>query len=534
MRYGEYYEKPISFNPTNIKETLKLYKILESQCTKQLRDCPDSAVFEERRHYRRAIRVIEKKFNNNLRNIMKDNLLLLTDAYKQTHYRMLPPDTKYVYSYLESRGVSDKGVPAETLMYGLQILLHRLQGSVFDMQDVEEARVVCKSVFGMDIFNYQGWKDLYNKHHGSLPLRIEAVPEGTVVPSHNVLVTVENTDPQFPWLVNFFETILLNGTWYPITVATTSYGIKKLVRKWAEKTGGSMNVNFHLNDFGFRGVSSIESAGIGGSAHLINFLGSDTLYGITYAKKFYNAIDPIGLSVPASEHSATITWGEGNEAEAYKHFMTQYPEGIISIVADSYDLMNAINNIFGGELKDLVINRNGKTVIRPDSGWPPIVSVQVAKALYKIFGGETNDKGYITLNPKVGIIYGDFIKYGMIDDILTAMAEAGFSTDNIVFGMGGALLQQVNRDTFKFAFKTSAIQRGNEDWLAVSKHPATDPGKNSKAGRFQLLKENDKFITVPYSEMKQDKDLLKTVFLNGVITKRYTFDEVRKTSEQYL
>jgi len=468
------------------------------------------------------------------------NMSILTDAYKETHYRLLDPDIEYVYSYLESRGVNDKGVAPETLFFGLQMLMKTyMEGEVINQNMIEEGREFCKNLFGDDYFNYDGFTKLIAKHGGKLPVRIKALPEGIVVPSHNILVSIENTDPEFPWLVNFLETILLNGTWYPITVATTSYAIKKLILKYAEITGGSDFVYFHLNDFGYRGCSSIETAGIGGAAHLVNFYGTDTLRGIQYANFYYKAKETcktVGMSVPASEHSATIGWGKNREKEAYEHFMKAYPNGILSIVSDSYDLYNAVDKIFGQELKNMIFERNGQLVVRPDSGYPPQVALQTIKLLDKYFGSETNTMGFKTLNNKVRVIYGDFIRYGMIDDILSNLMEAGYSTDNIVFGMGGALLQQVHRDTYKFAFKTSAVKRKESTtWTDAKKEPSTDAGKNSKAGRMILTQdENGEFHTELETPFNKDKDILVTVFENGKIVKEWNFAEIRHLSEALL
>ena len=468
-------------------------------------------------------------------NMPKINIATLSDAYKETHYRFIPPDTQYMWSYLESRGVSDKGVTPETLVYGMQMgMISYLEGIVLEESDLIDAVKFCKKIFGADYFNYDAWKKMFDKYNGRLPIEIRAVPEGTIVPSHNILLSVVNTDPEFPFIVNFLETILLQMSWYPITVASQSFAIKKLINRWAIKTGGSINNPYHLNDFGFRGVSSTESAGIGGSAHLVNFDGTDTLRGVEYAEYYYGYKSPIyGNSVPASEHSATIVWGEEHEADAYKHFLEVYPNGLISIVSDSYDLRNAIK-MFGTELKDLVTSRNGKLVVRPDSGWPPTIMVQTLKDIEKYFGCEINSMGYKTLPPYIGIIYGDFIRYGMIDDICSAAESAGYSTDNFVFGMGGGLLQQCNRDTYKFAFKTSAVDRGGV-WYDVNKHPVQDMGKESKSGKLQLIKdENGKFFTQKYNQFLEDKDQLVTVFKDGIILKKYSFDEVRKTAESYL
>lgn len=469
-------------------------------------------------------------------NIPLINIATLCDSYKETHYRFIPPDARFMWSYLESRGVTDKGVIPQTLVYGIQMFLKAyLEGKVLEESDLKPASEFCKRIFGgFDYFNYDGWKKLYDKYGGFLPVEIRCVPEGMVIPSHNILCSVVNTDPDFPFLVNFLETTLLGNLWYPITVATQSFSIKKLINKWAKMTGGALNNPYHLNDFGFRGVSSIESAGIGGSAHLVNFDGTDTQRGVEYAEFFYDYKSPVyGNSVPATEHSATIVWGEENELDAYRNALRQYPEGLISIVSDSYDLRDAIK-MFGTELKGEIVNRKGKLVVRPDSGWPPTVLVQTLQDLEKYFGCETNSMGYKALPPYIGIIYGDFMKYGMIDDCCSAAESAGYSTDNFVFGMGGSLLQCVNRDTLKFAFKTSAVDR-NGLWYDVSKHPKQDMSKKSKSGKLQLLKTSDgSFVTQKYTQVHVDKDILVPVFKNGKMLKHYTMSEIKTESEKYL
>jgi len=467
-------------------------------------------------------------------NKISDNILLDTDVYKHTHWKMIPPDVKYTYAYQESRGVTDKGVPPETVVFGYQYYLKRyLEGQVIKEEMIEVADLLMEEIFGTDqYFNKHGWKYILENYDGKLPILIKAVPEGMVIPSHNILMSIENTDPNVPWLTTFVETLLMRS-WYPISVASTSFGIKKLIRKYAERTGGNIEIPFHLNDFGSRGVSSKESAGVGGMAHLVNFQGSDTIEAALYAKQYYNA-NFVMASVAATEHSETLVWGEDHEKEAYEHFIKTFPSGILSVVSDTYDINNAVNKIFGEELRDKILERDGKLVVRPDSGYPPHITVQVLKSLYKHFGGSTNDKGYITLNPKVGVIYGDYIRYGMIDDILAGMEKEGFSTDNVVFGMGGALLQQVNRDTFKFAIKNSACADEHHSWKGIAKNPITDPGKKSKKGRLQLIKEDGKFFTQEYNPYHEDKDLLVPIFKNGKLLVDWTWDEVRERAHSFV
>lgn len=453
----------------------------------------------------------------------KKNLILATDAYKHTHWKQYPLHTERVYSYLESRG----GRFDETLFFGLQYYLREyLAGVVVEPWMVDEAEAFCRKLFGADYFNRAGWDTIVREHNGRLPLRIKAVPEGSVVPVRNVLATVENTDERVPFLTNFIETLLMK-VWYPTTVATLSWQIKQRLGQYATLTGAEWNP-FFLNDFGFRGVSSTESAGIGGMAHLVNFLGTDTLAGIEYASRYYDS-DVCGFSVMAAEHSTVTAWGRDHELDAYRHFIDQFPSGLMSVVADSFDIYHAVDQLFGVELKDKILARDGKFVVRPDSGDPPTMSVAVLQRLWQRFGGTVNAQGYKVLHPKIGVIYGDGIDYDSIGDILAAVSGAGFSVDNIVFGMGGALLQKLDRDTHKFAFKASAVKVAGA-WRDVYKDPITDPGKSSKRGRLKLVHDPwGSYETVAEDDLRPDE--LVTVFENGEILRDYSFDEVRVRSE---
>ena len=471
----------------------------------------------------------------------KNNFIKLSDAYKLTHWKQYPKKTQIISSYLESRG----GLFDGTIVFGLQYFIKEyLEGPVLEQWMIDEAGAFAAEVFGTDdLFNYEGWQRLLDKHQGRLPVRIMAVPEGTWVDGHNVLIQIENTDEEFPWLTNFLETLLLE-VWYPITVATLSFKIKLLIKEFTDKTSDTGITPFHLNDFGFRGVSSPESAGIGGMAHLTQFAGTDTLRGIVFAKEYYAATGLVGASVFATEHSTTTSWGRDHEYDAYEHFLTVCPEGIASLVFDSYNIYKAIE-VLGTRLKDKVLARGqktgfAKTVIRPDSGDPAIMAVECIMGLDKYFGHTVNNKGYKVLNPKVGVIYGDGINYNSIREILEAVERAGYSTDCLVFGMGGALLQQVNRDTLKFAFKCSEAKIDGQ-WTAVYKDPITDPGKVSKKGRLALIADGTegKFRTIEVKEGYQNQahgftNILQVVFEDGVVIKEYTFDEVKANSLKYV
>lgn len=455
------------------------------------------------------------------------NFLLRTDSYKFTHWKQYPPHTTGIYSYLESRG----GMFPNTVFFGLQYYLRTyLEGSRFTKEDVAAADEFCKQHFGRDLFNRNGWLRLYEKHQGRLPVRIKALPEGMVVPTLNVLATIENTDPEFPWLPNYLETMLLK-VWYPITVATLSREIKKIIRGFLERTGDPSLLPFKLHDFGYRGVSSEETAAIGGAAHLLNFQGTDTVAGIVLLREHYKAQMP-GFSVPASEHSTITAWGKEHEVDAYRNMLTAYPHGIVACVSDSYNIYNACEKLWGEILKPDIVKRNGTLVVRPDSGDPVTVLAKVFDILGAKFGYETNQKGYRVLPPYIRVIQGDGVNMFTIQNMLYQLSKFhGWSADNIAFGMGGALLQQLNRDTQKFAFKCSAARIGDE-WKPVFKDPITDPGKNSKHGRLALVASNGSFRTVEeVSEHGEANDQLVTVFENGAITQAFELDAIRARAE---
>jgi nicotinamide phosphoribosyltransferase len=458
------------------------------------------------------------------------NFLLRTDSYKFTHWKQYPPNTTAIYSYLESRG----GMFPATVFFGLQYYLRAyLQGPVFTKTDIEGADEFCKQHFGRDLFNRDGWGRLLEKYAGCLPVRIKAVPEGTVVQNLNVLATIENTDPEFPWLTNYLETLLLK-VWYPTTVATLSREIKKIIKGFLERTGDPSLLPFKLHDFGYRGVSSEETAAIGGAGHLVNFMGTDTVAGILLLQEHYYTKSMPGFSIPASEHSTITAWGKGNELEAYKNMLTAYPEGLVACVSDSYNIYNACEKLWGELLKPDVLHRNGTLIIRPDSGDPINVLTRVFEILGEKFGYQTNPKGYRVLPPCLRVIQGDGVNMFTIQNMLYQLAKFhGWSADNIAFGMGGALLQQLNRDTQKFAFKCSAAEVGGE-WRPVFKDPITDPGKNSKHGRLTLIEpQPGEFRTMENVVGLTGEDCLLTVFENGQIKKEYDLDSIRQRAEVF-
>ncbi len=449
---------------------------------------------------------------------MADSILFLTDSYKITHWKQYPPGTEKVYSYFESRG----GKFDSTVFFGLQYFLKKyLEGQRIFQADIEEAQRFWRAHFGQDLFNLKGWLHILDEHGGYLPLSIKAVPEGTVLPTRNVMLTVENTDPKVPWLTNILETLLVQ-VWYPMTVATLSREMKRLILEYLEKNGTPELIDFKLHDFGFRGVSSVDSAGIGGGAHLVNFKGTDTARGIRFAMKYYGA-DMCGFSIPASEHSTITAWGREHEADAFENMLTQYPEGLVACVSDSFDIYKACDT-WGTKFKEQILDRKGTLVVRPDSGDPPTVVVEVLRRLGEKFGHTVNKKGFKVLPDQVRVIQGDGCDYAMVRQILAVMDMMKWSADNVAFGMGGALLQKMDRDTQKCAFKCSAVTINGEE-RDVYKDPVTDHGKASKAGRLKLIRDGSTYRTVKSSE--EGEDQLVEVFRDGKVLVNHSFEDIR-------
>lgn len=432
-----------------------------------------------------------------------ENTLLLTDSYKISHWRQYPPGTKRVFSFQESRG----GRFPEVVFFGLQYFLKTyFEGVVVTEERILEAKEVFAAHFGdATLFNEAGWRHILTKHGGRLPVEIKAVYEGSVVPVSQVLLTIENLDPEVPWLTNYLETVI-SMLWYPVTVATQSREMRKVILASLEKNGSPELIDFKLHDFGFRGSTSVESAGIGGAAHLVSFKGTDTLAAIMVARRIYGEA-MAGFSIPAAEHSTITSWGRKREVDAYRNVLEQFPKGLVAVVSDSYDVMHACSQFWGKELRELVMQRDGVLVVRPDSGHPPTIVVEVLETLGRSFGFSVNAKGYKALDPHVRVIQGDGIDFSMLKQVLEAVEAAGWSADNIAFGSGGGLLQKVDRDTQKFAIKCSAVLIDDE-WHDVMKDPVTDPGKRSKAGRFLNAG-------------------LEPVFRNGEILRTQTFTDIR-------
>lgn len=458
------------------------------------------------------------------------NFILRTDSYKLTHWDMYPLGTTNVYSYLEARkgGIYDK-----VKWFGLQYYLKKyLEGQVFDEKDINEAESFCDHHFGRKgQFNRKMWEHILRVYGGRLPLRIMSAPEGLVIPAGNVLMSVENTDDRCASLTNAVESLLLK-IWYPTTVATLSFHVKEMLMDFLRGSGDANDIpSFMLHDFGYRGVSSEESAQLGGMAHLLNFMGTDTVPAMVAANKYYGAsFADLAFSVAASEHSIMTSEGVEGEIKRAREIIAHHPNQIVSLVADSYDYYNFVKAMC--KEQELVNRCKVKLVIRPDSiterhTTPEAVVSWTLNYLANNLQGVTHNSKGRTVLP-YGVLWGDGIDPQGIRRILQRAIEENFSPVNLVHGMGAGLLQKVNRDTCRFAFKCSAQKRDGQ-WIDIQKNPL-DKSKASKAGRLKLVGPGwveDGYKTFRENEADNFPNMLQPVFENGVILKQETWRDIR-------
>lgn len=475
---------------------------------------------------------------------LPDNVILETDSYKLTHDPMYPDDCEVVGSYLESRhGATHPYV----LWNGLQPILHFLQGRVVTDAVIDEAAILSEAHFGdASAFNRKGWEHIRDEFGGRLPVRIKAAPEGTIVPTGNCLMYAENTSGlPSRFLTNALESVLLHS-WYPTTVATISHDLKQFFLECKKQCSEDDFVDFMLHDFGYRGASTKESAGVGGCGHLISFKGTDTLRAMRQALWYYDAdLASLAFSVPATEHSVMTAEGELGEFKLIERLIRLFNKGIFSMVGDSFNIMKVANEYIP-KLKDLILAREPnaigacKFVLRPDSlrgpdDTPEEQMLVLTQSLADTFGYENNKKNYKVLNPKVGVLWGDGINPDGIKRICKYIMARGWSVDHLVFGMGGGLLQKVNRDTERFATKCCAMRRSGE-WVKVQKNPL-DVTKASKGGRMKLIRQLNLEGKAKLVTMTEDhplyhdhEDVMVPVFENGEILREFSFEEVRQNA----
>lgn len=484
---------------------------------------------------------------------MYPNPLTAIDFYKADHRRQYPEGTTEVYSNFSARSSKLANVLADyddkVVFFGLQFFIkYFLIGaweqyffSQYKENVIETYRNrMTKSLLGgsFDIDHISALHDL-----GYLPLKIKALPEGTRVPIGVPMLTVVNTHPKFFWLTNYIESVMSAYLWKPMTTATTAFEYKKLMLWFANATGGNRNfVPFQCHDFSLRGMSGIEDAALSGAGHLLNFLGTDSVPAIDLLEDYYDAAgEYIGGSIPATEHSVMSMGTKQDELETFRRLITEvYPTGPVSIVSDTWDFWKVIGEYLPA-LKDVIMNRVGKVVIRPDSGDPkkiicgdpmaPAGSLERKGAmacLYDIFGGSLTATGHKLLHPSIGLIYGDSITLERATTILRYLHDQKFCSENIVFGVGSFTYQYVTRDTFGFAMKaTSGVV--NEVRRDIFKKPKTDSGKDSKRGLLRVELEDGELVCFDrQTENEEKQGLLETVFLDGHLVKETSLRAIRE------
>lgn len=471
------------------------------------------------------------------------NFILMSDSYKVGgHWNMLPEGTTHVWSYGECRTGAQY---PKSVWTGLQpIIKKHFTGRVVEQWMLDEAKPVIEAHLGdKAAMHIEGWQLIIDDFDGYLPLHIMAAPEGLIIPVSNILFGLVNTDERFAWLTNEVESILMKF-WYPTAVATRSYYIVGGIKHYADASSDVPDVwKFLLHDFGYRSATCEEQAEVGGAAILVNTLGTDTVPALKYAVEYYGrdggaAYDGLGFSVPATEHSIATSYGPGEGEFVYlRTMMERYPNGILSIVGDTYGIENFVNVVVAG-CKDEILARYensvgpmpGRVVVRPDSPrWeddrPEDQCLWIYDRLADMFGTTLNSKGKRVLHPAVGVLYGDGLSEEEIAAIYAKLFNAGYSVENMVVGQGGGLMQRIDRDTMRVAVKSSA-QKRNGRWFDTQKNPS-DITKASKAGRMALIKVDGEYKTVRESERGEHPNILRTVFHNGEAENEITFDELR-------
>ncbi|KAA1243485.1 nicotinate phosphoribosyltransferase [Aquimarina sp. RZ0] len=466
------------------------------------------------------------------------NPLLLTDGYKLGHREQYPEGTTLVYSNWTPRKSRIDGID-KVIFFGLQYfikeyIIKRFNEDFFGQpkeQVIIEYKKYVDHYLGIDydISHIEALHDL-----GYLPIQIKALPEGTEVPVRVPMFILVNTKPEFFWLTNYLETLLSSVIWQPCTSATIAKQYHKILSSYALETDKQHVefVSWQGHDFSMRGMSGTESAVLSGMGHALSFSGSDTLPVAKALESYYNAdvIRELVIgSVNATEHSVMCAGSKDDEIGTFRRLLQTYPEGILSVVSDTWDLWKVLTEYLP-KLKNEILARDGKLVIRPDSGDPvdiicgcthknPVVTKGVIELLWDEFGGTTNDQGYKVLNPKIGAIYGDSITIDRATQICEGLKEKGFASTNVVLGIGSFTYQYNTRDTFGFAMKATYVEvqgKGRE----IFKDPITDDGtKKSAKGLVQLFEENGEIRFRDQVTPEEEKlGLLQTVFKDGVLT----------------
>lgn len=478
---------------------------------------------------------------------------LLCDFYKVSHKNQYPKGTELVYSTWTPRTSRIADVE-HVIAFGFQAFIKEYLIAYFNEQFfgrpkavvVEEYKRVIRYALGVQDPDAGHIEELHDL--GYLPIRIKAVKEGTAVPIKVPMLTIENTGPEFFWLTNYLETLMSCQLWMPANSATIAFEYRRILESYALLTNGDTSfVPFQGHDFSMRGMGSLTAAMGSGAGHLLSFIGTDTIPSILYLENHYGAnieTELVGTSIPATEHSVMCAHGR-DEMASYRYLIKEvYPDGFVSIVSDTWDLWNVLDVVIRG-LKDDIMSRDGKVVIRPDSGDPVLILCGdpdgedeferkgVVEVLWDIFGGTVTEKGYKQLDSHIGAIYGDAITLDRCREICERLAAKGFASTNVVFGIGSFTYQYNTRDTFGFALKSTFTVVGGEERF-ILKDPRTDANKmkKSQTGLVRVVERDGVIAYVDglgreAYEAFPETDLLEDVFVDGELVREQTLSDIR-------
>lgn len=468
------------------------------------------------------------------------------DAYKIDHRNQYPKGTTSVYSNFTARDSRIPGIN-KVVVFGIQAFVQKYLKEEFAYgffalpkdEVVEQYQRRINGILGPNAISMDHIEALHDL--GYLPVEIKALPEGTLCPLRVPMLTIVNTLPEFFWVTNFLETLISCSLWHPMTSATIAFEYRKVLDAYAKETSDMPEfVQWQGHDFSMRGHTSLESATASGAAHLLSFLGSDTIPAIDYLEYYYFAKNEnIANSVGASEHSVMTMCGKDAEAGMFRRLMTEvYPSGIVSIVSDSYDYWKVVTETIPS-LKKEIMARDGKVVVRPDTGIPELILCGdfsapedspefkgTVELLWETFGGTVNSKGFKQLDSHIGVIYGDSITLERCKKICAMLKAKGFATTNVVLGIGSFSYQMVTRDTFGFAMKAT---HGVVDGISIDiyKDPKTDIGGIKKSAKGLLRVNNDLTLSEQVSVDEEKQGMLTTVFKNGEVYNKVSLQDIR-------
>lgn len=456
------------------------------------------------------------------------NIIRKTDSYKLSRWRQMPPGITKMYAYGEPR----KGGKYPTISYfGMQMVAEDLFKEFITKKDIDYAEEKAFQTFGdKGYFDRRTWERVLELGH--YPIKLMSAPEGMEIEEGNVCFTLESTESWFATNALSFESCLMH-VWYPTTVATRAMYIKRAISPLFEKTcdAPSFNLPFAVNDFGLRGATGDQAAERGGAGHLIHFMGSDNEPAADAIEKYYGGKGRL-KSIWATEHQTALAWGD-EKAYIIHQLKESNPSLPVAIVIDTKDSDNFIQNIVGDrEVIELIKEREGRVVLRPDSGDAETNILKYLDMLGGIFGVRINNKQYKIIDHNVGLIQGDGMDEDTIPSLFEAIVRNHWSCDNLVTGSGGGLLQiGLSRDTSRWAIKPSYMEIDGKG-INLMKAPKTDLSKSSKPG---MLKLHSKGTTISSAEeslimFEGYTDLLKPVYIDGTLFTQNFNDIIKRAN----